>query len=97
MFFGIVDDVVDKSDDNEESDSENETDNEDAEKELCAEVRHSTVYSVVNQFNLHPLCNSFATNILRFFLSLIQIRLQSMRNHWYVSVACYQMPFCHLE
>lgn len=73
MFFGIVDDVVDKSDDNEESDSENETDNEDAEKDLCAEVRHSTVYSDVNQFNLHPLCTSFATNILRFFCHLFKL------------------------
>lgn len=41
-FFGIVDDVVDKSDDNEESDSENDTDNEDAEKDQCTEVREYT-------------------------------------------------------
>lgn len=38
LFFGIVDDVVDKSDDNEESDSENDTDNEDVEKDQCTEV-----------------------------------------------------------
>lgn len=42
FFFGIVDDVVDKSDDNEESDSENDTDNEDVEKDQCAEVMEYT-------------------------------------------------------
>lgn len=41
VFFGPVDDVVDKSDDNEESDSENDTDNEDAEKDQCTDVRHT--------------------------------------------------------
>lgn len=44
LFLGPVDDVVDKSDDNEESDSENDTDNEDAEKDQCTEVRQQIFF-----------------------------------------------------
>lgn len=45
-----VDDVVDKSDDNEESDSENDTDNEDAEKDQCTD--NEDIETDLNK--LHP-------------------------------------------
>lgn len=64
VFYGVVDDVVDKSDDNEESDSENETDNEDTEKDQCNEVRHAAQFIPSNLF---CLCSSFTIDIFILF------------------------------